>query len=228
MCFANLDRTLNDLARQAQCAPVGSPERRKLLDRLVRRLIHPNCLKYPSRQLQISAGFYQYLCREALSRTLAETCSHIDRYDPNKDVRAWFNFILRKRFLDVLRSHRKQGVTQLPRDRPSSPAASGVSVHPDLKNIEQYCETLVRNERRDIDKLVEFIRQDPERRLQLSLACAPQITFEAIALQRLQQEKTWQQIADELELPPHRIYRFFHNTFRKNLPYFQTYLREIS
>lgn len=224
MCPNPTDRWLNELARQVQQHPRESRERRQLLNRLMQELMHPGRLSLPSRQPQLAWGLYHEITREALNQTLLEISKNIENYDPKRNLRAWCNFLLRRRFIDVLQNYRQQGVTRFPQTDEDTPNPT-VSTHPDLSSLDSHCASISGYNRQELNELVAFIQDDPDGRLQTTMQYHPHVSFQDIALQRLRDERTWQEIAETQRVPLHNIYRFFHAQSRKHLNYFQTYLR---
>jgi DNA-directed RNA polymerase specialized sigma24 family protein len=193
----------------------------------MKELMYPNRLSLPSRQPQLAWGLYYEISREALNQTLLEISKNIDNYDPNKNIRAWCNFLLKRRFIDLLQNHRQQGVTRFPQTDEDTPNPT-VSTHPDLSNLDRHCERVSGSTRQELNELVAFIQDDPDARFQTTMQYHPHVSFQTIALQRLRDERTWQEISESQQVPLHNLYRFFHTQARRHLSYFQTYLRADS
>jgi len=92
----DIDEQLKRLAVEAQKAPQRSVQRQRSLTRLVsliyssRRLVRP----YQG-QFQ---GMYNDIYAEAQQRLFLYLCENIDRYDPQREVLQWANFLMQKRF----------------------------------------------------------------------------------------------------------------------------------
>ncbi|MGD1949206.1 MAG: sigma-70 family RNA polymerase sigma factor [Leptolyngbyaceae cyanobacterium] len=91
-----LDEQLKQLAVEAQQHPPKSPQRQRALARLLdaigrsRQLIRP----YQGR----FHGFYDDIYAEAKQRLYLYLCEEIARYNPEREVLQWANFLMRKRF----------------------------------------------------------------------------------------------------------------------------------
>jgi hypothetical protein len=176
------------------------------------RLTHPQRGSWPP-------SLYEDLYNEALQKTLIEICQRIDKYNPEHPVMAWVNYLLKKRFSDVVKKYRNQGITSVP---PSSKLNARVVSLGELEN------SLISEEQRMTDSqlLVRFIEDDPENILKNEyIRGYPQASFQYIALARFVEEKTWQEISRELDdISIQTLCGFFNRQLRKLTPYFQKYL----
>ncbi|MEL6222757.1 MAG: sigma-70 family RNA polymerase sigma factor [Cyanobacteria bacterium J06627_8] len=92
----DVDEQLKRLAIEAQSAPPKSVQRQRSLTCLVSLICQSKRLVRPYRgQFQ---GFYQDIYAEAQQRLFLHLCENIDRYDPQREVLQWVNFLMQKRF----------------------------------------------------------------------------------------------------------------------------------
>jgi hypothetical protein len=75
--------------------------------------------------------------------------------------------------------------------------------------------------------LQQFLEEDPEKLLiNEHIRGHSQASFQYIAIARLVQEKTWEEISAELNhISIQTLCSFFHRRLRKLMPYFQKYLQ---
>jgi hypothetical protein len=165
-------------------------------------------------------SLYEDLYNEALQKTLIEICQKIDKYNPEHPVMAWVNYLLKKRFSDVVKKYLNQGITSVP---PSSNLKARVV---SLGELEY---NLISEEQAMTDSqlLVQFIEDDPENLFKNEhIIGYPQASFQYIALARFVEEKTWQEISTELNgTSIQTLSSFFNRQLRKLMPYFQKYLQ---
>jgi hypothetical protein len=75
--------------------------------------------------------------------------------------------------------------------------------------------------------LQQFLEDDPENLLKDEhIRGYPQANFQYIAIAKMVEEKTWEQISAELNnISIQTLCSFFHRRLRKLIPYFQKYLQ---
>lgn len=203
------DEQLQKLAVEAMQYPDQGPQRQRILNKLVKKIWHSNSLGHPQRGLW-SPDLYEDLYNEALQKTLLEICQKIDRYNPEYPVMAWVNFLLSKRFQDVVKQwcSTKGGSTTSLDELDNLPS--------DGLNPEAHLES---------EMLWQFLKEDPENRLKEHIRDHPEATFQHMAIARLE-EKTWEEISAELNnLSIQTLCCFFNRQLRRLMPYFQKYLR---
>jgi hypothetical protein len=131
---------------------------------------------------------------------------------------AWVNYLLKKRFSDVVKKYLNQGITNVP---PSNPKAKVIS----LSELEY---SLISEEQTMTDSQLvgQFLEDDPENLLKNEhIRGHPQASFQYIAIARFVEEKTWEEISTELkDISIQTLYSFFNRQLRKLMPYFQKYL----
>ncbi|NEP20231.1 MAG: sigma-70 family RNA polymerase sigma factor [Leptolyngbya sp. SIO4C1] len=91
-----LDEQLKELAVEAQRYPPQTPQRQRALTRLIGQLCQSRKLVRPYRGQFY--GLYEDIYAEAQQRLFLYICEQIDRYDPEKEVLQWANFLMKKRF----------------------------------------------------------------------------------------------------------------------------------
>ncbi|MBP0021648.1 MAG: sigma-70 family RNA polymerase sigma factor [Cyanobacteria bacterium SBLK] len=209
-----LDDRLKRLALQAQNHPPKSPQRQKTVDRLLREIQASGCLCRPSVPGHLR-GAYEEIYAIAVQNIFRYLYENIDRYDPEKEVLQWANFLLRKRFPDAIREITKlyRGVrpTQLQRltledwDRIILPESENVT-SPEIQEICQY------------------LQEDPENIFRSTcIGKNPAASFQYIALQVLA-GRSWREISTELGLKIPTLSGFYQRSLKKFAPKFKEYL----
>ncbi|MBW4682537.1 MAG: hypothetical protein KME19_20955 [Microcoleus vaginatus WJT46-NPBG5] len=212
----DFDERLQQLALEAKQHPPLSPQRQLALNKLVNQILQADSLSHPQSGLWLP-HLYEDFYNEALQKTLLEICQKIDRYNPGYAVMAWVNYLLAKRFQDVIKAwysnngRREQIVIS-------------------LNELDQ----LISKELPPAEKIVsesemlrQFLEADPENLLKTEFIRGyPQANFQCIAIARFVEEKTWEDISLELNnLSVQTLCSFFHRRLHKLMPYFQKYLQ---
>ncbi len=212
------DRQLQQLAIEAKQHPSLSPQRQLALNRLVNKILQSDSLSHPQRG-SWSPNLYEDLYNEALQKTLLEICQKIDSYNPKHPVMAWVNYLLDKRFRDVVKKYLNQGMTNI---QPLNQKERVISLN-------QLEDSLISEEQAvsDFQLLQEFLEEDPENLLKNEhVRGQPQVNFQYLAIARLIEEKTWEEISIELNnISVQTLCSFFHRRLRKLMPYLQKYLQ---
>ena len=213
----DFDERLQQLAIEAKQQPPLSPQRQLLLNRLVNKILQSNRLSHPQRG-SWSRSLYEDLYNEALQKTLLEICQRIDNYNPDHAVMAWVNYLLKKRFSDVVRRYFNHGITHVPQSNPNARVISLSELEYSLISEEP---TMTESQ-----LLGRFLEDDPENLLKNEhIRGHPQASFQYIAIARFVEEKTWEEISAELnDISIQTLYSFFNRQLRKLMPYFQKYL----
>jgi hypothetical protein len=213
----DFDERLQQLAIEAKQQPPLSPQRQLLLNRLVNKILQSNRLSHPQRG-SWSRSLYEDLYNEALQKTLLEICQRIDNYNPDHAVMAWVNYLLKKRFSDVVTRYFNQGITHVPQSNPNAQVISLSELEYSLISEEP---TMTESQ-----LLGRFLEDDPENLLKNEhIRGHPQASFQYIAIARFVEEKTWEEISAELnDISIQTLYSFFNRQLRKLMPYFQKYL----
>ena len=212
------DIHLRELALAARHHPPDSRDRRLALSDLVAAVWASGRLACPQKGAWPPA-LYDDLHREALQRTLLEVCQKIDRYDPTRPVLAWVNFRLHKQFIDTVREFYKQGLTAAPKGVPFA-----VGPLPTLDTLDRALATDPEPDERQL--LRQFLTDDPEGRLRAEhIRNRPDAHFQAIALARSVEHKSWEEIAAQFGISVQTLCSFFNRRLQKLRPHFQKYLR---
>ena len=216
-----IDSRLNQLAREAQRHPKRSYERRRALNILMDKIYKSGRLSSPKKgSFPFPAGVYEDLYNEALSKTLMEICQNIDNYNPERDVMAWCNFLLDKRFTDCFNQYKRRGLTYLPKGKKNEDVAS-LSNLEDLDNFIPPSEPI--SESQELQKLIE---ENPGQIFTKDhVKGQPKATFQFLALAKIWRDRKWKEISDELNVPASSLCEFYKKQLKKFTPYFREYLQ---
>ena len=219
----DLDRRLKQLAIEAQQHLPKSIQRRLVLNQLCVELLKPGCLIGSTIPSEFDR---QEIYNEALSLTLMEVCQKIDSYDPQKSIRRWCGFILKKRQIDVVEIKRKQGMTSIPRlsksVEPDRPRVTFLGCN-DLEDWEKLWSA---DETRSASmELRQLIEEDPDRMFSREhIQDRPDANLKFLAIAHIWDDRIWSDIAAELKLSVPTIYGFFKKKMPQFYPYFKEYL----
>jgi hypothetical protein len=196
------DNSLKKLGLAAQKYPLQSELRSHALTELIKAIELSGRLCRPHRE-KFSPQFYQILYEEAVSETFTYVCLYIDRYDPErggKKFMNWVNFRLDKLVLECRRKFSHWQEKQLP----------------SLVDLEQISQP---EERPFLSELLyQCIEEDIDNLFQQThIRNCQQATFKKIALARLS-GKTWEEIAQELDVIVPTLSSFFQRCCRKFAP----------
>lgn len=215
---SELDDALKQLALNAQSNPVGSGQRQRSLNQLLRLLQASGKLGRPFRHE--FPHLYEEIYAEALQRLFIYICQKIDLYRPEHKVLQWVNFMLKTRFFyearqDCVAHYRpeRQRLSQQP-----WLDIDEVENYPYLGSIPQPPEPTLEEQARD------YIETDPEGTLaQTHIRGRPDITLQALILRNLDGYK-WHEIATAFEIALPTIHSFYRRQLPKLKPQFQQYL----
>lgn len=216
MDIEDIDRQLKQLALEAQQAPAKTHQRQRSLTRLVSLICQSKCLVRPyTGQFQ---GFYNDIYADAQQRLLLYLCENIDRYDPEKEVLQWANFLMRKRFFveasrDVMpttpKGLERSAVKRMTLDALDKkvPVDQQASRQPSLS-----------------EEVVQYIRDDCDGIFRKThIVHKPQAHFQFIALQFLG-GYSWKEISAELDVKVVTLSSFYQRCLLKFAPIFKAYL----
>lgn len=97
-----LNERLRQLALEAKQYPLGSAARRKVVDRLFKEIQDSGEIRYPkSKYSSLSGLLYQECCNVVFQKVCTYIYRKIQNYRPDKEVLAWFNYLIEKRFIDA-------------------------------------------------------------------------------------------------------------------------------
>ncbi|BAZ09353.1 hypothetical protein NIES4071_11610 [Calothrix sp. NIES-4071] len=160
----------------------------------------------------------RYIYEEALQETYLYICKNIDKYDPTKgSIMGWVVFILKMRKINSFNS--------INWDIMSTYTYTGNGDEFDIYDIY----TPINLNPLPSEKLLEFIKEDPEGLLQRALFNRnSNASFQAILLKKIESDKSWEEIAQEFnpEATHGPIYSFYQRCCKKFAPYFTKYLCE--
>jgi DNA-directed RNA polymerase specialized sigma24 family protein len=215
----DFERSLQQLAEDAQRYPPQSSQRQLALNKLVNQILSSNRLARPQKELW-APNLYEDYYNEALQKTLLIICQKIDNYNSKHPVMAWVNFLIKNQFISVIRDREKKGITYLPKlKKIQSPFL------PSLDDLDCYIatdETLS-----DAQILKQFLEDDPENLLKNEqIRDRHDITFQALAIAKFVEDKTWEEIATQSQISLQTICSFFNRCLQKLMPYFKKYLQE--
>lgn len=209
---------LKQLAIDIQQQTSLSDRRQLLLSILVNKIWHSPNLAHPQKSLW-SPDLYEDLYNEALQKTMLEICQNIDDYKSEYPVMAWINFYLNRQFERVISDRYRQGVTYLPvTERKTFSPLFLDELERDVPSEATISEAKL---------LRQFIEEDPENLLQVEYIMGNRrVTFQFLALAKFVEDRTWTDIATDLEIPLQTLYSFFYRRLRELIPYFRKYLQE--
>lgn len=193
-----LNQQLQELIQEAQKHPASSLERRRILSRLIMAINDSNQVGHPQRG-QWPPAQYEDLYNQALSYTWEYIAKNIDAYNPKFKVMAWFNDILKKRFIDVLRREsRHWGTSSMDELSEKGYQASSNDEESQLQQLRHcieinpiYSETHIKNR--------------------------PDVNFKAIFILRLDGYQ-WDAISEEFKLKRTTLSSFFQRNLTKFSP----------
>ena len=215
MCKAEQDKQLAKYACEAQKHPLGSLDRRLVLDKLIRIVMNSGRLYRPpkSRLPPQCQGAYREICDDALQALMLWVCQNIDRYDPDQaSFIGWLNMLMDRRFVNI-------GIRQFQDGRERR-----LGNRRRLQDLTRAEEDIPAPEPRtsDYTELRLFILEDPKRILQAkTLRDRPDITFQILLLRRLE-DQTWDDMAKEFGISLPTLHAFF----RRSLKSLSSDLRE--
>lgn len=214
----DLEQNLQQQVITAQKQPSFSDDRQVALNKLVQGILGSNRLGHPQSGMWAANLYYDFY-NEALQKTLLEICQKIDRYNPEHPVMAWVNFYLNIHFIKVVKDYKRAGLTYVPESNQAY-----INCLPSLDNLNRYVsveETLT-----DEDMLRQFLKEDPENLLKAErLRERPDVTFQFLALEKFVEDKTWADIADNLDISIQTLCCFFNRRLKKLMPYFHKYFQ---
>jgi hypothetical protein len=208
------DERLQQLAIEAKQHPPLSPQRQLTLNRLVNKILQADSLSHPQSGLW-PPSLYEDLYSEALQKTLLEICQKIDRYNSEHPLMAWVNYLLGKRFQDVVKEWYSNKGEQVIISLDELDSLVSKKLVPEEQMLSEF------------QMLRQFLEDDPENLLKNEhIRGYPQASFQYIAIARFVEEKTWETISTELnDMSIQTLCSFFHRRLHKLMPYFQKYLQ---
>ncbi|NEO83797.1 MAG: sigma-70 family RNA polymerase sigma factor [Spirulina sp. SIO3F2] len=210
----DLDSYLKDLALEAQKHPLGK-ERQILVEQLLRAIQTSGRLGHPYREQ--FPHLYDQIYEEAKQRLHTHIYRRIDEYRPEKEVMQWVNFIFKRRFFYEARQE------VIPHYRPSSGRAPWLNLE-DLQALPPDPMTVDSPQSTPEVDIRTYVETDPSGVLStLHIQGRPDITLQRLLLRYLDGYR-WHEIATELDVSPHTIYRFYRRGLDKLNPLIKDYL----
>jgi DNA-directed RNA polymerase specialized sigma24 family protein len=214
------DTLLKQIALAVQEATIGSKERWIALNLLVETIQMTGKLSRP-KTTSLPLEVYKEIYREALQTTLLEICQKIDSYDSTREVMAWVNFLLNQRFKDALNKFMRHGITQLPRNSSNSVVSLDEPEH--LESISTRNEACSRSQ-----SLRELIEANPDNMFtEEHIQGQPNANFQSIVLDKIWGDKTWEEIAEKLQISSvQTLSSFYNRCLKKFRLFFLEYLQD--
>jgi len=164
-------------------------------------------------------GLSEYIYEETLQNIMMYIFQNIEKYNPKKPVMAWVMFLFNKRKNNVFhwlnwdeKVRYKYGIENKDGDEYEVDILESYQP-PDMNTLPS-------------EKLMEFIKEDPEGLLAGKLFNKnPKASFQAILLKRYEQ-KSWEEINQELNSQKTHgsIHSFYRRCCKEFEPYFRKYL----
>ena len=174
-----LEDTLQTLVASAQQSPAGSPERRKMLTRLI-RVISPQLWKDQTPDYN-----------DALQQTWEYFCRNLDRYEPERaNVVTWLNAYLRWRLWELKHASKELPFSQL--------CTFEIEIA-DPRSVPMISW---------LDMVKEWAIADPELP-HIHLKNHPHITAQWLILRRLPPATSWKTLSQEMGVPIPTLSSFY-------------------
>lgn len=203
-----IDRRMQQFAIEAQQHPPQSSQRQQALNQLINEILQSNLLSHPQSGTW-PPSVYQDLYNEARQRTLLDICQKIANYRPENPVIAWVNTMLKYNFIAVVNEQRGGRIIYLPS---LDELDASISLDTPVE---------------DSQMLRQFLEEDPENLLKAEfIRGRPEITFQVLALARYVEEKSWDKLSKDLDIPVQTLCSFFNRKLRNFMSYFHRYLQE--
>ena len=181
---ATIDDKIQTTVAQAQAFPSQSPQRQRILERLV-RLVKASGKVCPHHQ---STPDYE----DALQQTWLNCFCNLDTYDATRSsFMTWFNRHLQWQLGTIRRQTAKRSIA-LTKNQTELVA----------NNHDAYCDVAV------LEQTLDWIKSSGNLS-DISLAKHPTITAQALLLRRFTSKTPWKQIADEFGVPISTLSGFY-------------------
>lgn len=205
------NKLLNELAIEAQKHPPLSRQRQIAINQLL-NIIYK---RFYQKDSYYSYYYNQYkintIYDEVVQQCLIYINKNIDKYNPElSSVITWVDGIFKYRLLDNLRDCKKKAITlSYPNE-----LLEQIPAFNEYEQLESNAEKLIRIIKEDPDKIFEnaYIRGHPN------------ASFQYLMLSR-SQGKSWQDIAEELNIGIQSLNSFFNRNLRKFTPKIREYLK---
>lgn len=213
----DFERSLQQLAEEAQRYPPQSSQRQLTLNKLVNKILSSNRLVRPQKGLW-APNLYEDFYNEALQKTLLIICQKIDNYNREHPVMAWTNFLIKNQLIAVIRDRERKGITYISK-------STTIQSLPSLDYLDRYLP--IEESLTNAQMLRQFLKDDPENLLKNEqIRDRSDITFQYLAIAKFVEDRTWEDIANNLDISLQTICSFFNRCLQKLMPYFKEYLQE--
>ncbi|MEQ8961698.1 MAG: sigma-70 family RNA polymerase sigma factor [Coleofasciculus sp. C2-GNP5-27] len=209
-----LDTGLKQLAIEAQRHPAKSQQRQLVLAKLLTEILHSGklCYPYPGQ----FRGFYEEIYAEAKQQLFEYVCERIEMYNPESQVLAWVNFLLKKRFFseasrDILPIKGLNGKTLPWMTIDELEKCSFMESNPQLNpSLSQ--------------QVIQILQEDPEGIFQGTYTSNnPAANFQYLAI-KLVSGYSWNEISQELGIKISTLSSFYQRCLVKFSPKIKDYL----
>jgi hypothetical protein len=216
MCQEDIDRCLRELALEVQSQPSGSWGKKKVLERLFRKLSEAIRRIPPRIETELDRYFYD----ETKQVVLYEMCQKIDEYNPIRgEVLAWYNHLFSRRLIDVKRKYFRRGLTRVPQDQ----------AIPSLIDLDMMFPTdhFPSDDLPPSQQLRQLIEEDPNQMFSsLHVTGIPDANFRFLILAKIWEGRTWKDISKELEISVPTLSGFYQTHLKTFIPFFRNYLNQ--
>ncbi|MGI2907549.1 hypothetical protein [Tolypothrix sp. VBCCA 56010] len=223
-----LDYQLRQLVSEAQQHPLKSAERRKALNRLIKKIQHSGKLKNFTQWQNLPD--FEEIYHEAEAKTYVEICNNLDNYHSEHKVMAWVNQIFQWRFQDVLRQIRNRPRILSLDELDSCGSDSEKPTSKELSRAkDELTKKLISESENEVEvsAVINFVQNDPKGILQNAyIGEDKNANLQKVLLMRLD-EKKWSDISNKLGHPIPRLSELYQRNIKKRtiIDYFRKYLQ---
>jgi DNA-directed RNA polymerase specialized sigma24 family protein len=200
----DFDRRLQQLALEAQKHPPKSRQRQQALNRLVHLIMQSGQMRHRT------PDGCEDLYNEAFQKTWLYIFQHIENYKPERPVMAWVNYLIKQNIRAVVREYRNPRMeTILSLDELEWRFATPEETLDEAKMLRQ------------------LLEEDPEHLFRTAhIRSRPDVTFQFLALARIVEDKSWDELSQSFGISPQTLCSFFKRNLRNFNPYFYKYLQQ--
>ncbi len=208
-----LNERLMTIAQQAQQSSPVSPQRRRLIHRLLSILQRSGQLRHPYPPRYLASNFYAEAYAIALQQTFRYIYEKIDQYDPKRgSVLQWANFLLKVKMPDAMRELTQIG-KGLDTNKITRLTLDDAFEHRNFRMMEQQTSPPSLYQ-----ELMQLLEDDPQGQFsQRSVKNAPSVNFQVLALKRLS-GYSWNEISDEVGISISTLASFYQRSLRLFAP----------
>lgn len=216
-----LNLELIELIQQIKQLQPKSKERRKLINRLFKR-IQPQFIQ---KSQAIFSGQDKFLIEDAQQETYINIQKYIHTYKPEKSkFMTWVITIFKNNFGQLLEKHKKAYITRIPRQIADSSEEENKLdvVSLDAKNYDDF---LASDNKQLAKKIREFLKADPENILKNKKIRNQDLSLQDILLYK-QEGYTFKEIGEYFSISPGTVSSFYDRNLKdpEIRQYFSRYL----